>query len=112
MDLGNPVSLTAVILASLSLVLLWVSISNGKKYIIRIFAAFQVSMILLSVGYTHFPYFVTEKNGNNMSLLTDHATANTINTLGWALMLGSGLILPALFYLFYSFRGHGEHNEH
>ena len=109
---GDPVSLTAVILASVSLVLLWISISKGKKYIARVIAAFQVSMILLSVGYTHFPYFLTEKNGNNMSLLTDHATSNTINTLGWALLLGSLIILPALFYLFYSFRGHTEHDEH
>src|SRR5690606_16782009 len=52
---GNPVSLTAVILASISLILLWISINKGKKHIIRVFAAFQVSMILLSVGYTHYP---------------------------------------------------------
>lgn len=109
---GNPVSLTAVILASISLVLLWITINRGKKYIARVFAAFQVSMILLSVGYTHFPNFMMEKNGNNMSLLTDHATSSTINALGWALLLGSLLILPALFYLFYSFRNHTEHDQH
>lgn len=107
---GNSVSLIAVILASLSLVLLWVSINKGKRYIIRVFAAFQVSMILLSVGYTHYPYFITEKNGNHLSLLTDHASASTIDVLGWALLIGSLFILPALGYLFYSFRGHTDHD--
>lgn len=101
---GNPVSLTAVIAASVSLVLLWITVSKGRKQIPRIFAAFQVSMILLSVGYTHYPNFVMGKNGQNLSLLTNHATPKTIDDLGAALLIGSLFILPALFYLFYSFR--------
>lgn len=101
---GNPVSLVAVTAASLSLVLLWYLLSRGKTQIIRALAAFQVTMILVSVGYRHFPYFLMVKNGKNMSLLTDHAPATTINDLGWGLIIGSCFILPALFYLFYSFR--------
>jgi cytochrome d ubiquinol oxidase subunit II len=102
---GNRVSLTAVILASISLILLWITINRGQKQIARVFAAFQVSMILLSVGYTHYPNFIMGKNDKNLSLLTDHATAKTIDTLGMALLVGSLFILPALGYLFYSFRG-------
>jgi cytochrome d ubiquinol oxidase subunit II len=106
---GNPVSLTAVIAASVSLVLLWITISRGKRQIARVFAAFQVSMILLSVGYTHYPNFVMGKNNKNLSVLTDHAPAKTIDDLGIALLIGSLFILPALFYLFYSFQ---EKNSH
>jgi cytochrome d ubiquinol oxidase subunit II len=102
---GNRVSLTAVILASISLILLWITISRGQKQIARVFAAFQVSMILLSVGYTHYPNFIMGRGDKNLSLLTDHAPAKTIDTLGTALLVGSLFILPALFYLFYSFRG-------
>lgn len=102
---GNAVSLTAVIAASLSLVLLWVVIARGHKQIPRIFAAFQVTMILLSVGYTHYPNFVIGKGNRNLSLLTTHANMKTIDTLGTALLVGSLFILPALGYLFYSFRG-------
>jgi cytochrome d ubiquinol oxidase subunit II len=102
---GNPVSRWAVIAASVSLVLLWITISKGFKQLPRIFAAFQVSMILLSVGYTHYPNFIMGKNGKNLSVLTNHATASTIDSLGIALLIGSLFILPALFYLFYSFRG-------
>jgi cytochrome d ubiquinol oxidase subunit II len=105
---GNPVSLMAVITAFISLVLLWVMIYKGKKKIIRVFAAFQVTMILLAVGYMHFPYFIMIKGGQNLSLLSMHATAKTINDLGWGLFIGSFLILPSLFYLFYSFQKKDE----
>jgi cytochrome d ubiquinol oxidase subunit II len=101
---GNPVSLTAVITASLSLMLLWVLISKGKRKIIRVFAGYQVTMILLAVGYIHFPNFVMVSGGANMSLLDLHAPLTTINDLGWALFIGSFLILPSLFYLYYSFQ--------
>lgn len=101
---GNPVSLIAVIAASVSLILLWVMIYKGKKKIIRVFAAFQVTMILLSVGYMHFPNLVMTKGGENLSLLALHAPPKTIADLGWGLFIGSFLILPSLFYLYYSFQ--------
>ena len=105
---GNPVILVAVITASISLIVLWVMIYKGKKKIIRVFAAFQVTMILLAVGYMHFPNFIMIKGGENLSLLTMHAPATTINDLGWGLFIGSFLILPSLFYLFYSFQKKDE----
>jgi cytochrome d ubiquinol oxidase subunit II len=101
---GNPISLIAVIAASISLGILWLLIYKGKRKIIRVFAAFQVTMILLAVGYMHFPNMVMTKGGQNLSLLTLHATEKTINDLGWGLFIGSFLILPSLFYLFYSFQ--------
>jgi len=105
---GNPVSLVAVISASVSLILLWVLIYRGKKKIIRIFAGFQVTTILLAVGYMHYPYFIMVKGGQNLSLMTLHATDKTIDDLGWALFIGSFLILPSLFYLYYSFQKKNE----
>lgn len=105
---GNPVSLIAVTIAAVSLVMLWVMINKGKKKIIRVFAAFQVTMILLAVGYMHFPNFIMIKGGENLSLLTLHATPKTIDDLGWGLFIGSFLILPSLFYLFYSFQKREE----
>jgi len=105
---GNPVSLVAVIAASVSLIALWVLIYNGKRKIIRIFAGFQVTMILLAVGYMHFPYLVMVKDGHNLSLLDLHAPQKTIDDLGWGLFIGSFLILPSLFYLYYSFQKKNE----
>jgi len=105
---GNAVSLTAVIIAFISLALLWLMIYRGRKKIIRVFAAIQVTMIILAVGYMHFPYLVMIKGGQNMSLLALHAPLNTIDDLAWGLMIGSLLILPFLFYLFYSFQRKNE----
>ncbi|HEY2582486.1 MAG TPA: cytochrome d ubiquinol oxidase subunit II [Mucilaginibacter sp.] len=101
---GNLISLTAVIAAFISLALLWIMIARGNKKTIRVFAAFQVVMILLSVGYTHFPNLVMVKGGENLSLLAHHALETTINDLGLALIIGSFVILPSLFYLYYSFQ--------
>lgn len=105
---GNVVSLTAVISAAISLLALWLLIYYGKKKIVRVFAAFQVTMILLSVGYTHFPNLVMVKGGQNLSLLANHAPDKTIEDLGLGLLIGSLLILPSLFYLFYSFQKKNE----
>jgi cytochrome d ubiquinol oxidase subunit II len=101
---GNTISLVAVISASISLALLWFMIYKGKKKIIRILAGYQVTMILLSVGYMHFPNIIIAKGGQNLSLFEYQAPPKTIEDLGLGLLIGSFLILPSLFYLFYSFQ--------
>jgi cytochrome d ubiquinol oxidase subunit II len=73
---GNAVSLVAVIAATISLALLWFIISQKKnRQWIRMLAAFQVCMILISVGFNAFPRFVIFKDGSSMSLLSDHANS-------------------------------------
>jgi len=109
---GNPVSLSAVIAASISLVIQWMLISKGKKKIIRLSAGFQVTMVLLAVGYMHYPNFVMIKGGENLSLLTLHATSKTIHDLGVALLVGSLFILPSLWYLYYSFQKKADDAKH
>ena len=101
---GNAVSLTAVIAASISLIASWILINKGKRKIIRIGAGFQVTMILLAVGYMHYPYLIMIKGGQNLSLFAYQAPETTITDLGWGLFIGSFLILPSLFYLYYSFQ--------
>ncbi|SDD20927.1 cytochrome bd-I ubiquinol oxidase subunit 2 apoprotein [Mucilaginibacter pineti] len=102
---GNKIGVTVVVLATLSLVWLWMIISAQKnRQWIRLLAAFQVSMILIAVGHTRFPRFIIFKDGSSMSLLTDHASGKTIDDLAIGLMVGSLFILPALGYLYYSFQ--------
>ncbi|RZJ81402.1 MAG: cytochrome d ubiquinol oxidase subunit II [Flavobacterium sp.] len=102
--LKNPVGLSAIILASLSLVLLWYLLVKGKTKILRLLAGFQVTMILVAISFAHFPNFVRLKNGDVISLYETIAPLKTVETLGWALLLGSILILPFLGYLFYKFQ--------
>ncbi|MGF7230795.1 cytochrome d ubiquinol oxidase subunit II [Arachidicoccus sp.] len=101
---GNPIGVTATIAASLSLVLMWILLLKGRTKVLRILAGFQVTMILLTVTYEHFPKIVLFKDGSYLSLMVHHGENKTIYTLGWALIIGSVFILPALFYLMYSFK--------
>lgn len=100
----NNVALAAVVLASLSLVLLWYLLLKGKTKILRVLAGFQVTMILVAISYAHFPNFIRLKNGDTISLYETIAPIKTVQSLGWALVLGSFLILPFLGYLFYKFQ--------
>lgn len=101
---GGVIGASAVAAATISLMLLWFLIYNGKTKIIRILAAFQVTMILLAVTYNHFPNIVIFKNGGYLSLMEHQGHNKTIESLGYALLIGSVFILPALFYLIYSFQ--------
>ncbi|WP_367397504.1 cytochrome d ubiquinol oxidase subunit II [Chryseosolibacter indicus] len=101
---GDKVGLGAVLAATISLVLLWVFVHAKNELVIRGLVAFQVTMILLAISYAHFPDLVITTSGDNLSLIQYKAPAATLNALGWALLIGSVFILPALFYLYYSFR--------
>ena len=104
----SPVGFTAVAAATISLLIMWYLIFQGKSLIIRPFVAFQVLMILTAISYAHFPDIIIIKGGENLSLFNTIAPEKTIAALGWALILGSLFILPALFYLYYSFQKHEE----
>ncbi|WP_342645149.1 cytochrome d ubiquinol oxidase subunit II [Mucilaginibacter sp. CSA2-8R] len=112
--LGNSVGLTAVLAASVSLVILWILVRNGHSMLPRVLAGFQASMILLAVSYVHFPNLLIMKNGQHLSLFKHQAQHATMTALGWALIIGSIFILPSLYYLYYSFQKDGfvEDAEH
>ncbi|WP_069659224.1 cytochrome d ubiquinol oxidase subunit II [Arcticibacter eurypsychrophilus] len=101
---GNTIGLAAIIAATLSLIFLWYLLYKGKTGMIRLLAGFQVTMILFTTTFRHFPNIVILKNGGYLSLLEHRGHDKTIEALGWALLLGSIFILPALFYLIYSFQ--------
>jgi cytochrome d ubiquinol oxidase subunit II len=102
---GNYVGITAITLATLSLFLLWYLLNKkGKSKSIRILAGFQVTMILLTTTVEHFPNIIILRDGGFLSLMEHRGQDKTIDTLALALLIGSIFILPALFYLIYSFQ--------
>lgn len=105
---GNVVGTVAVVLATLSLGVLAYAINQGQTILPRLMAGFQVTMILLAISYQHFPDFIVLQHAPNLSLLNEQAPQATMNALGWALLLGSIFILPALYYLYYSFQHEAE----
>jgi cytochrome bd ubiquinol oxidase subunit II len=106
----DPVGIVAVALASLSLLMMWKTIDVKPVIIPRALAGFQAAMILLAISYAHFPNFVILKGGEDLSLLEHTAPQSTLTALGLALLIGSVFILPALFYLYYSFQRKAKPN--
>ncbi|RWY46079.1 cytochrome d ubiquinol oxidase subunit II [Mucilaginibacter gilvus] len=111
---GSIIGVLAVSAASISLMVMWYLIVKGKRFIIRILAGFQVTMILLTTTYKHYPNIVILKNGGYLSLIADRGADKAIEGLGIALLVGSLFILPALGYLIYSFqrKDKGDVAEH
>lgn len=101
---GNPVGITAVSAATISLIALWCLIYKGRSKSIRLLAGFQITMILLTTTYKHYPNIVILKNGGYLSLIENKGADKAIEALGLALLIGSVFILPALVYLIYSFQ--------
>lgn len=101
---GNVIGIAAVTAATISLVIMWVLIGRGKRYIIRGLAGFQMTMILLTTTYKHYPNIVILKNGGYLSLIDHRGAEKAIQSLAIALLVGSIFILPALIYLVYSFQ--------
>jgi cytochrome d ubiquinol oxidase subunit II len=100
----DAVGLLAVSAATVSLVALWALIRRKRRLLLRLLVSFQVTMILLAISYAHFPNIIIMANGESLSLYEYEAPAKTLAALGWALLVGSLFILPALFYLYYSFQ--------
>lgn len=105
---GNPVSITCVVLAIGSLIWMWASLFTRQTKLIRVIAGAQVTLLLVAITYEHYPVLVNLKNTEGLSLLAQQGAEKTIRALGIALLTGSVLILPSLFYLLYSFSNRTE----
>jgi cytochrome d ubiquinol oxidase subunit II len=109
---GDLPGLFAIVAASFSLLIMFWALKKDKPILLRLLAGFQVTMILFAASYSHFPDIVLIKNGVNLSLLTHKGQVKTIDSLGYALLIGSIFILPALFYLIYIFQQRKPASEH
>ncbi len=107
---GNTYSLIAIIAATISLFILWAVLPKAPTITLRILAGFQVCMILFAATIDHFPYIVIIKNGKHLSLMQE-GQEKAIDMLGYALLIGSIFILPALFYLLYSFQKKSDKDD-
>ena len=101
---GNSIGIVAILLASLSLITLFLNFNKGRSNFLRMLAGFQVVMILVAATYSHYPNIISFKNGTYLSLIEHAGTDKTLQSLGWALSLGSVFIFPFLIYLIYSFK--------
>ena len=108
---NNPLSAASLILATLSVPALWYTLKKSV-FLPRVLAGLQVFLILFAWTYIQYPVIINLKSGKDLDLYNSVAPAATINSLGWALIIGSLLILPALFYLLRSFKWHVQEDFH
>jgi len=101
---GNLVGIAAISSAIISLIIQWRLIRLGKKIIIRFLAGFQITMILVATTFFHYPRIILLSGEKYLSLMEHHGDDKAVESLAVALLIGSLFILPALFYLIYSFQ--------
>jgi cytochrome d ubiquinol oxidase subunit II len=102
--LRHPASITAILLATIALPFLWNILNKGLIWPSRILAGIQLFFILAAFYFIYYPEVIILKEGSNISLYNAAAPAATLTQLGWALIVGSFIIFPALFYLFKVFK--------
>lgn len=101
---GEWITLGILLLATMAMIVLWVQLPTAERMLSRTLAGFVVSAILLAFGYHYFPDIVITNSGENLSVFNSAAVGKPIDTLAWALLIGSIFILPSLGYLIYSFQ--------
>lgn len=104
MFLNSGWALAAVILATLSLPVLWWSLKKKHVILPRLMAGFQTFMILGAWFWVQYPVLLRYENGDYLGIFNVAAPLATMRQLGLALLIGSLLILPALFYLLKTFK--------
>ena len=91
---------------------LWVAAQyclRNKRYSwARILAVGEVSVVVLGWLWLQYPYIFTYSDGTGLSLIESAAPPATLLSLAWALVIGSVLIFPALYYLFRVFKWEGK----
>ncbi len=105
---SHPVSIILIVLATFGLPVLWITLGKGLIWFSRIIAGAQLLFILGGFYVIYFPTIVKIKDGNNLTLFNSAAPEVTLNYLGWALIIGSFIIFPSLFYLIKIFKFKGE----
>jgi cytochrome d ubiquinol oxidase subunit II len=100
----HPSSIIAIILATIALPVLWNILNKGLIWPSRIIAGAQLFFILAAFYFIYFPDVVLLKNNSSLGLFNNAAPEATLVQLGWALIIGSFLIFPTLFYLFKVFK--------
>lgn len=97
-------ALLALALATLSLPLLWRALMQKKMLASRLLAGFQTLLVLGAWFWVEYPVALRYSNGETLTFFEAAAPAASQRQLGLALIIGSLLILPALYYLLRTFK--------
>lgn len=99
----NPISLATIALASILFLVLWYFARRNQSRLVRFIAAIQVSLILLGWYLSIKPLAIMTTTGP-LTFESAASPAATLWQLTIALVVGSCLIFPSLFYLLKVFK--------
>ncbi len=105
--MGSPASLACVAGATLIMPLIWLGLAREWGWASRVLAGAQVTLILAAWFAVQFPTLVKMADGHDLTFFNAHAPEATLDQLGIALLAGSALVLPSLFFLFSVFKSEG-----
>jgi len=102
--LSSPISWAAFIGASILLPVIWIAINKQQFQRIRVLVAAQVGLIMLGWAAAQVPILIHMKDGKHLTLYNAVAPEATLYYLTIALVVGSLLIFPSIYYLFRIFK--------
>jgi cytochrome bd ubiquinol oxidase subunit II len=105
---SNLFSIALIIAATISLPVLWKIINKKMVWPSRILAGAQLLFIIGAFYAVYYPTVVVISDAEDLTLLNSAAPDITLAYLGWALLIGSVIIFPALFYLIKVFKLEGR----
>lgn len=105
MFFNSWIAITCVILATLSLPLLWYFLKRGDVLLTRLLAGLQILLVLGAWFWIQAPVVIRIQSGVNLTFNNTVAPEATILQLVLALIVGSCIILPSLYFLMKTFKG-------
>lgn len=101
---AEPVAVGAVTIATVALPLLWRSLIAGSVLWSRVLAVVQVVLILGAWFYVQYPVVVRVADGDHLTFANTAAPYASLLQLVLALVVGSCIIFPSLYFLFRTFK--------
>lgn len=93
-----------IVVSSLTLPVLWKSLSEGRIWRSRILAGAILLFIISAYYIIYFPAVILIRDAEDLTLFNSAAPEVTLKYLGYALLVGSLLIFPSLIYLIKVFK--------
>lgn len=103
----SPVSLGAVVIATLIIPFLWSLMNKRKIIMVRVLVGIQTACILIGWYAIQFPNMIYLSNGNHLTVYNSEAPRSTMVMLFWALIIGVLIIFPSIAYLLKVFKFNG-----
>lgn len=105
-------SIALLVLATAMIPLTWRALSNKQTAMARVWAAAQVTFILLGIIWNRFPVLLSYSDGQELTVWNAHAPEAALQSLTVALFVGSATIFPAFFFLLRTFSKRQVNGNH